>query len=331
MTDELKFELPWASAAERLKDPKSWAPRKPIAKFGVRFLDKALGGIFEGGVILVGARTGSGKTEFVSILAQNLALAGKKVLLMALEADREEIERRILYKKMANKIYAESKLRELLKSRRFQFDEWSRGDFPQFDQLASELAASCDELKTLFTSYRTRGDFTHEDLKNQLHSASAAMDCVILDHIHYVDIEGGEENSEMKKIIKMIRETALIHKKPIIVVAHLRKPQGKSSTIVPDLEEFHGSSDLSKIATQAIMLSPSWKHERGPVKYPTYMRVAKNRMNGSVTSYCALVNFDIALNSYEDDYELGHLNFMGTEWTPISDLSKLPSWATREW
>ena len=317
----------WKKSSDRMNDPEAYMPQKPICKFGIKFLDDALGGIYKYDVVLLGARTGGGKTEFVSTLAQNIAKQGKRVNLIALESDPSEIERRIRYRLLAETIFKDPLLIKSLNKRHLSYRAWSDGKFEDLSNIV--LKNQSDVFQNIYTTYKSDAEYTIENLHNHLIAAGNAMDVIILDHVHYIDLDSEKENSELKKIIKMIRSIALDKGKPMIIVAHLRKGMGKNETLVPDLEEFHGSSDLSKIATRAIMISPCLKKEIKECTktlFPTFLRVAKNRRDGSVTRYCALLEFDIQTNSYLDAFDLGILNHSGTKWEQVTE-NQIPRWA----
>lgn len=318
---------PWRSYPELVADTENMKPIVPVCKYHVKFLDQALGGIFPSDVVLVGARTGAGKTEFVSTIAQNIAASGRRVNMIALEAEKAEIENRILFRVYAQKLFEKHENREGIRER-INYLNFRLGKITNPTALKEAIDETSAIYKNLFITYKaSSSDFSFDDMKVQLLSAASGMGAVILDHIHYVDIQGPNENQEMKQIIKEIRSVSLLTETPIIVVAHLRKPGLKNDTIVPDLEDFHGSSDLSKICTQAILLAPRYDEINDPTIFPTYIRIAKNRRDGSSSRYTAVANFDIRTNAYVGEYVLGQLNHRATEWTAITEQSALPWWA----
>ena len=56
------------------------------------------------------------------------------------------------------------------------------------------------------------------------------------------------ENRAVKNIVKRIRDVSLAIGVPVIVVAHLRKKDRIPRPLAPDLDDFHGASDITKIA-----------------------------------------------------------------------------------
>ena len=61
---------------------------------GIRPLDEMLLGFCERDLVLLGARTGVGKTQLATAIAVNLALRGSRTLFIALEAHHREMEDR---------------------------------------------------------------------------------------------------------------------------------------------------------------------------------------------------------------------------------------------
>jgi len=311
--------------ASRVSDEKFKEPLAPVCKYGIPFLDDSLGGIYPMDVVLIGAKSGSGKTEFVVKISEQMAKAGKRVTLIALEADPYEVERRIHYKKYSKELFKNEELK-----RKFQplnYRRFVEGKITDEDLYNSTLKTLSKELKDLSISYKDKATFDLDELKRHLYSSSSGSHVVILDHIHFIDMVSENENREMKEIISEIRSIALLTKTPIILVAHLRKSMSTKKKIIPDVEDFHGSSDLFKICTQAIILSPRLEAEREEAHlFPTYMRVVKNRKDGSSSRYVGLVDFNIETNEYNNEYIVGELNFAETEWIP-TEIHKRPWWA----
>lgn len=297
--------------------------------YGLGFLDDATGGIAPRDLIVIGAKTGVGKTELVKQIAFVNAKAGKRVTLFALEAEDHEIERRIMYQYMAIWFHQNH---SQVPFGKINYADWRLGHLPELDVYRKQAGAKVNvELATLATYYRNSGNFGIQEMEQAISRAAETSDLIILDHLHYVDTDGDNENAEMKAVIKKLRDLALVLHKPIIVVAHLRKTfGGKGHSLVPGLEDFHGSSDVIKIATTAIILAPAFEtklsvNEADVMRsWPTYMRLGKLRLDGSRTRYTGVAFFDPHINGYLDQYALGKLTKHETCWEPATPL---PAWA----
>src|SRR4051812_7956577 len=76
------------------------------AEFGITYLDDALNGIRRSDLVIIAARTGAGKTELAATLALKNCLSGSKAILIALEAERFEVLRRLKYQMVASVFFA---------------------------------------------------------------------------------------------------------------------------------------------------------------------------------------------------------------------------------
>jgi hypothetical protein len=320
----VKFEnVGSRAAAEREKRTKQ---AQTGLTFGVPFLDRALGGIFPNDLVLIGAKTGVGKTTFATMIAQVNAIAGKRVHYFALEAEPLEIERRIKFNLLARRI------RKHISGDHddVNYLDWYMGRIEhkaeRFEAEVNEIIAK--NLSTLHTYYR-EADFYAENFEQMVTAIQGETDLIILDHLHYVDTDDANENRGYKKIVKKIRDVALLVGKPMVVVAHVRKGDRRNAQVVPGLEDFHGTSDVPKIATKAVMIAAAFDQNSGdPCLWPTYISPAKCRFEGSRTRYVGLCSFDVRTGLYEEDFALGRVSLDGSTWE-TEEQSRWPEWARR--
>ena len=309
---------------ERIEDASNSLP------YAVTLLQDCLYGMLPSDVILLAARTGAGKTELAKIFASYIAKLGLPVHYFALEANSNEIERRIKYGLMG---------------------QWFKDDHPEAPQgvityakfvhckIEKELSPYEDraqeafekDYKTLNTYYRRSKDFGLRDLEREVWNLKGRSRLIVLDHIHYIDCEGRNENAEMTEVIKGIRDMSLATKIPIIIVAHIKKASDgrKGKALIPDLNEVHGSSNLTKIATTTIMMA---KVRGGVVLnsqangYPTFLKILKCRLDGSHEYYNGMAFFNPFSGQYSSGYAIGTLNASETKWTPAREM---PHWVNR--
>ncbi len=303
-----------------------------ILPFGISFLDDALGGIFPKDLIMIGARSGAGKTDLAKSIARHNAENGKHVHAFFLEAEGKEIERRIKYQMLADMYFAEYPPGQRPPGLpRISYKLWRMNKLQDeldkpFGKIADELIR--EKLKTLHTYYREKSVFGIREMEREILRIHEEADLILLDHLHYVDLEGDDENREMTKLVSKLNDISLGRGKPIIVVAHINKAAGQ--VLVPGMNDFHGSSNITKVARTGIMLAPAKnsvmaldKEARGT---PTFMRIVKCRIDGSVLYNTAVSYFDTDNNTYCDKYSIGHLNFPGTKWEVEKEH---PYWAER--
>jgi hypothetical protein len=106
----------------------------------------------------------------------------------------------------------------------------------------------------------------------------------------------------------------------------LRKSDKFSNDKCPGLEEFHGSSDLFKIATKALTLAPGDNYTNDG-KAETYMRIVKDRYDGSLERHLGALLFDVRKGSYEKGYQLGSAKQKRGEAFNSYAQNDLPDWA----
>lgn len=294
--------------------------------FGVSYLDDAMKGIMPHDLILLGASSGVGKTAFCCNIAKANIDLGRKVHFFALEAEKYEIERRIKYGIFARKIF------ELAPSQRgvfgINYTDWVSGKYWESTKNI-ELIVDHEMKKNyerLFTFYKEKS-FDVNDLIAKVTQISEETDLIIVDHVHYFDYDGDKESTAIKEIAKAARMLAIENGKPIILISHLRKRDRWSNEICPGLEEFHGSSDLYKIATKAITLAPGAEIRDG--LYETFIRIVKNRTDGGVTRYMCKTNFNLSGGYYESKYEIGVSSQPSDKGFVPLDKHKYPRWANQ--
>jgi hypothetical protein len=124
----------------------------------------------------------------------------------------------------------------------------------------------------------------------------------------------------------MVRTLAIEQQKPIILVAHLRKRDKQNDEIAAGLDEFHGSSDLYKIATRVVTLAPGGPDQDG--NYKTFFRIPKNRIDGGVTRYLGLEFFNPKKGFYERGrYQVGWADQKRKEGFGEVGGNYIPAWA----
>lgn len=306
------------------------AERLRLAKlrlsFGVKFLDVALGGIAARDMILLGAKTGLGKTTLASIIAETNAEKGKRVHYFALECEDKEIERHVKFRILSQMVWQHAAHRPV--AGRVNYLDWYNGELDPitgpWEQAADEALAK--KYQTLKTYYRVR-DFTAEDMEKAILAIQDDTDLVILDHLHMVDYDDANENRGVKNIVKKLRDSALEVGKPVVVVAHLRKSDRRSKFLIPDIDDFHGTSDISKIVTKAIIIAPAHDQEtNSPHLWNTYIHPAKCRLDGTRARYVGLVPFNARTGRYDEPFDLGRMVDHGERFEFL-DASKYPAWA----
>lgn len=338
LTGELDHFVPSNQRARKIESMIDLRSMRRL-QFGIPFFDDTLRGIFLNDVILVGARSGAGKTELARIIAETNARKGARVAFFALEAFEGEIEARIMFSFMsqcwrednpADASYAD-----------LDYGDWIDGDPGVKAMLApyrdKALAEFDNELSTLHTYYRARNYFGTADFEREATLVGEQVDLIVLDHIHYVDLDGKDENRELTQLMKTVSDVSRKIGVPFIIVAHLRKAAGGTKqSLVPDMDEYHGASGLSKIATGAVMLAraPGMDMRGADIQTigdATLQRVVKSRTHGGAAMRnVALAFFDRRTSRYGESYGLGELTFGGMSWRSLKEGKRVPRWVKHD-
>lgn len=292
------FQEAWEEREHREKDSKE------KLSFGVSYLDDALIGICKKDLVVIAGRSGQGKSELALHISMTNALAGKKVVHIALEAEKYEVTRRMLFKKLAKDFY-EDKTRFTKEKPNYArwYDYQQESIIERYYNDALTELKKADGLKIL---YRPE-EFGLQQLSTVFATfKNGDADLIVLDHLHYMDIaDDARENTAYNEIIKTVRNLALSYSIPVVCVAHIRKKAFGDKNIVPEMEEIHGSSDIYKVATKVVTIAPGDSTGIDHTSFPTYMKACKNRSNGAVTRYIGLTIFNIAECAYNETYMVG--------------------------
>lgn len=327
--DPLSFDfgINFKPSPERLDGERDERQRMSLGllPYHVGFFDDYLRGIMRHDLVILSAESGVGKTEMATAIAMANAMDGRNAFYIALEAEPNEIERRAKYRWIA----AQAAARELPFLDRLNYVDWYLG---RCEGMLGNLDREADQwlklkLRTLHTYYKG-AKFDGADIRRLILAIQSQADVIVLDHLHYVDSDDENENRALKQTAKMIRDVSLGCGKPVILVVHLRKAStGRREPLVPDLDRIHGSSDIGKVATSAVMISRAPFAGSEWWKRPTLLSVPKFRAGGA-SPLVALCNFDVRTRAYDEHYTLGRLEDFGATWTEI-EADKKPPWAKR--
>jgi replicative DNA helicase len=286
--------------------------------FGLNFLDDALLGVLPNDLVLIGAKPGRGKTSASIEIAKNNAMAGKRVVFIALEAEQNEVEMRLRYQLEAAYFFQDDNRPRHVN---MSYRTWRFGKFKA--ELAPYAAKATrlftERYATLRTVYR-RKKFAAEDLNDVLKETYKDADLFVIDHLHYFDLLSSKENQNVQtsELVKNIRSLNLFYNKPFILVAHLRK---ESKGAVPDLDDFMGSSDIGKVATIAVMLTPMSYDAKDQV-FKTGISIAKSRTGNP--GLVGIMDYSLRHNVYLLGYKLGKVHGEKIEELQATDY---PDWA----
>ena len=284
--------------------------------YPVRFLNDLCYGILPSEVVVVGAASGIGKTQFANDLAIENSKNGKKVYLFSLEGHKDEVISRLKYKYICSEYYKNPSGIEMSYPK-FLMNKIS--DIDQYEEGFKNYMKSVQGNLFLYD----RKDTLSSDLLIEKIGKINQADLIILDHLHYLSLEDSFENSQLTQVMRTIKDISELRGIPFVIISHLRK-KTKDRDILPDNDDFHGTSNITKIASTCITISPwyPFDNEKEDIS-ATLFRVTKSR-SGAQKKYIGQVGYNRKLNKYSNSYkvckiEKGDLVQM--------DYENYPSWA----
>lgn len=299
-----------------------WERNKIVGKYGVPYLDRELGGIAKTDLVVIGARSGAGKSSLARIIYN--ANDKTKTALFSLENYDGDVEMALLRKEY--NIFADTE---------YSSRQWQTGEGVKIDQTALKMATRNveEKLEGSFIFGRTppkefmkEGDdenvWTIKSLSFGIEwCATRGIDLIIIDHLDYLDRDNPNEsdNSHITELMKTIRKAQELGS-AIVAFSHLRKPQGKvDNLVVPNENEFIGSSNKSKQATQVVLFAPAGTGD-ATTGYDTWCCIRKNR-NGGVKNQAAKMKFIPLTETYDRGYDLYTMNYAGTQATKLETIT----------
>lgn len=285
-----------------------WKDNKKVGYFGIKYLDDKLRGILKGDLILIGARSGAGKSTIAELIATENSKRGIKVTLLSLENFKDD--------NFVQKAYY--KYKSVSGDWELSQRDFASGDFnPNKYALEEAEKYAESQYKNINIINRQHFTFGIESLKNEIIKAveKNESELIIIDHIDYLDKEPNKtDNEHMTCLMREIRDAQYAFKVPVIAISHLRKSNSKDDIKVPCLDEFIGSSNKVKEATCVIMLAPDDESNMqvdSNIKY-TWCCIRKLRQGG-IDNTAARIYFDIRKGKYLENYNIYHINYSGTK------------------
>jgi archaellum biogenesis ATPase FlaH len=238
-----------------------------IISFGHKSLDDIIGGIFPQSLIVIGADTGAGKSQFLGNLAYKTAKQGKRVIYFDLENDNGDFVRRHMLKKLGER-GVKVRMRDLRTLEGIETLGQNHGI------VLGELEREIGDTLIL---YRNRKIPTIDDMLEYIRQVDNA-DLICIDHLHYFDLATDEnQSSQIGKIMRAFRVITREKGIPIVTASHLRKRNKKDE---PDNDDLFGSSNIAKEAETVILM---WRDEEDG-EYNSRVRVSKNRNESKIVT-----------------------------------------------
>ena len=305
-------------ALQRAKSSRKKIDPNKLPKYYLPYFDDVLFGIAPAELVVIGADTGVGKTHLANHLALYNARRGKKVYLFSLEGHEDEVVNRWKWQIICREYYKNPRCIDM---------QYAKYEMNMLKGLEYEEKIANDELSEIGNNIKIYDRSTQLDvnvLSQQLDLIQDA-DLVVIDHLHYFNIlDSKTETENISMIMRSIKDLTEEYKTPVVLVSHLRKRDRKT---LPDNDDFHGSSNIAKIASTCLMVSNNTdNHDIVNSRYSTILRVSKSR-SGASTFLAGEVFFNAKDNKYEEGYKLGKI-ITGVYKT--LDYVEYPKWAEKQ-
>lgn len=286
------------SVAEMLASfgtPRAMQGQENAISTGWKSLDCVLGGLFRGGLCVIGGRPAMGKTAFALSMAVNMAkTCGREVLWFSLNEPNEIVTQRLMWmnEKIGKPIAERMRMGAPLA-------EWEKEQYQEGVKEMSGLPISFDD-----TGFWTANTLCSRiaELKN-----ARDIDVVIVDHLQAISNEMGHEMdiNALNYTLHLLKQTARDLDISIVLLSDLnRSVETRGGCKYPTLSDLRSSGDIEGVAAQVMLLyRPEYyeimRNEYGDTRGMAEVIVAKNKC-GCVDT--VIMGFDHAsVQFYEKD------------------------------
>ncbi len=181
-----------------------------------------------------------------------------------------------------------------------------------------DVHVSKEEMKTYFDATVGTGRvfmFDHfgsnsiDNIVSRVRFLAKGLDCkyIVIDHISIIvsDQQHGDERRALDEIMTRLRTLVQETGVSMIVVSHLRRPDGKGHEegAATSLSQLRGSASIGQLSDMVIGLERDAQNDDPDIRNTTRIRVLKNRFSG-ITGPCCDLRYDIdtgRLNEVKSD------------------------------
>jgi len=170
-----------------------------------------------------------------------------------------------------------------------------------------DVHVSKEEMKTYFDATVGTGRvfmFDHfgsnsiDNIVSRVRFLAKGLDCkyIVIDHISIIvsDQQHGDERRALDEIMTRLRTLVQETGVSMIVVSHLRRPEGKGHEegASTSLSQLRGSASIGQLSDMVIGLERDAQNDDPDIRNTTRIRVLKNRFSG-ITGPCCDLRYDI--------------------------------------
>jgi replicative DNA helicase len=299
MGDELLNNLPTANVAtiteifaanSRGIDERAAGGRGSYIDFGIRAIDRLLGGAEEGALVVIGGRPGAGKTSFAMQLAYNVSLI-HPILYFTLEMTREELGLRYLV------MLTDIDSNRLKRAEGITMTEW---------QLIEKAGRKLEERKIIIDDSARLSIY---NIRSKVYRMvrSQGVKMVFIDYLQLMDGAKGKEGSEYYgSISRTCKQLAKELKIVIVLLSQLNRDIERRKEFIPRLSDLRASGEIEQDANVVMFpVSCKWAEindpSKGLVPGKAIISIPKNR-NGATGTAIINVSDNFMQWSDVDDY-----------------------------
>ena len=142
------------------------------------------------------------------------------------------------------------------------------------------------------------GSNTIDNIISRVRYLAKGLDCkyIIIDHVSIIvsDQSHGDERKALDEIMTRLRTLVQETGIAMIVVSHLRRPDGKGHEegAATSLSQLRGSASIGQLSDMVIGLERDAQHDDPEIRHTTRVRVLKNRFSG-ITGPCCVLKYDM--------------------------------------
>lgn len=225
---------------------------------GFENLDKAMGGLRKGRLVILSGKPNSGKSALSLNIVRNLSLSDVPSFVFSLEMPPIDVARRLLL--MENSI--------------------TNTEIDQIKTPEDKNMIKCISIMKLFDDrpiylYRQSGQVAFKKFQDSARYAVLELGCrlVVVDHLHFFAHSVMNKTSETANIVREMKLLAIELNVCILCLAHIKRTQNKEAMLT-DLKD---SSSLEGDADQVLFLYRKSESSDIEEKKKTELKIAKNR------------------------------------------------------
>lgn len=299
MGDALLNNLPAANVAtiseifainSRGIDERAGGARGSYIDFGIRAIDRILGGAEEGALVVIGGRPGAGKTAFAMQLAYNVSSI-HPILYFTLEMTREELGLRYLV------MLTDIDSNRLKRAEGITITEW---------QLIESAGRKLEDRKIIIDDSARLSIYNiRSKVYRMVRSQGVRM--VFIDYLQLMDGAKGKEGSEYYgSISRTCKQLAKELKIVIVLLSQLNRDIERRKEFIPKLSDLRASGEIEQDANVVMFpVSCAWAEindlSKGLVPGKAIISIPKNR-NGATGTAIINVSSNFMQWSDVDDY-----------------------------